>query len=254
MDNTPTFIFRQPTSLTELEQLIRLRYSIFKTAHPNLFADNAHGLDLDNYDPLAHHFGVYQSDLMGEQPVGYLRLITTESTETGCLIEQLAKKYGMLATIHEPLTVPLPVMKYFPDADIVIGDLLKTLNDKGQKLFEASRLCLLREVESLHLARFVTESTVAIFSYNFSTPINAVICCKEIHERLYQSCFFMPCSDLKRNQFTGASELRSISLLLQQNVKPILPEAIKEKWQCMAEEYKTTGRIEYAKRAVALVA
>jgi hypothetical protein len=253
MDNTPTFIFRQPTSLTELEQLIRLRYSIFKTAHPNLFADNAHGLDLDNYDPLAHHFGVYKSDLMGEQPVGYLRLIITESTETGCLIEQLAKKYGMLATINEPLTVPLPVMKYFPDADIVIGDLLKILQGKGEKLFEASRLCLLREVESLHLARFVTESTVAIFFYD-SHNQNAIISHSEAHERLYDSCFFTPCKGLKHNQFIGASDPRSVSSLLQQNVKAILPEAIKEKWQCMAEEYKTTGRIEYVKRAVALVA
>jgi Acetyltransferase (GNAT) domain len=175
MDNTPTFIFRQPHTLDELEQLIRLRYSIFKTAHPNLFADNAHGLDLDNYDPLAHHFGVYKSDLMGEQPVGYLRTITTESTETGLLVKKLAKQFGMFHTINAPLVVSLPVMEYFPDADKVIGDLLKTLHDKGEKLFEASRLCLLQEVESLHLARFITESTVAIFSYNFSTQINAVI-------------------------------------------------------------------------------
>lgn len=253
MENTHSFIFRQPTSLTELEQLIRLRYTIFKTAHPNLFADNAHGLDLDNYDPLAHHFGVYQSDLMGEQPVGYLRLIITESTETGCLIEQLAKKYGMSAILNEPLTVPLPIMKYFPDADIVIGDLLKILHHKNEKLFEASRLCLLREVETLRLARFVTESTVAIFFYD-SNHQNAIISHSEAHERLYQSCFFTPCSDLKRNQFTGASEPRCISLLLQQNVKAILPEAVKEKWQRMAEEYKTTGRIEYVKRAMVLVA
>jgi hypothetical protein len=70
----------------------------------------------------------------------------------------------------------------------------------------------------------------------------------------YQSCFFNASPDLKRNQFTGASEPRSISLLLQQNVKAILPEATKEKWQHMAEEYKTTGRIEYVKRAVALAA
>ena len=254
MDNTPTFIFRQPHTLDELEQLIRLRYTIFKTAHPNLFPDNEYGLDLDNYDPLAHHFGVYKSGLMGEYPVGYLRTITTEPTETGLLVQKLAKKFEMSAVLNEPLDYPLPVMQYFPDADKVIGDLLKTLQGKGEKLFEASRLCLLQEVESLHLARFITESTVAVFSYNFSTKINAVICCKDIHERLYQSCFFMPCSDLKRNQFTGASEPRCISLLLQQNVKSIIPNAIEEKWQRMANDFKTTGRIEYVKRVVVLAA
>jgi Acetyltransferase (GNAT) domain len=253
MDNTPTFIFRQPHTLDELEQLIRLRYTIFKTAHPNLFPDNVQGLDLDNYDPLAHHFGVYKSDLMGEQPVGYLRLIVTESTKTGDFIQKLAQKYGMTTVIHEPLTAPLPIMKYFPDADKVIGDLLKILHAKGEKLFEASRLCLLREVETLRLARFVTESTVAIFFYD-STHQNAIISHSEAHERLYESCFFTPCNGLKHNQFIGASDPRSVSSLLQQNVKSILPEAIKEKWQHMADEYKATGRIEYVKRVVALAA
>ena len=253
MDNTPTFIFRQPHTLDELEQLIRLRYTIFKTAHPNLFPDNEYGLDLDNYDPLAHHFGVYKADSMGEYPVGYLRLIVSEPTETGRIIEQLAQKKGMSALINAPVIFPLPVMKYFPDADKVIGDLLKTLHLKGEKLFEASRQCLSKEVESLHLSRFITESTIAVFFYD-SNHQNAVISCPEKHERVYQSCFFTPCPNLKRNQDIGADLARSISLLLQQNVKSILPEAIKEKWQRMADDFKTTGRIEYVKRVAVLAA
>jgi hypothetical protein len=125
----PTFtnIFFQEAKTTEaLEELLQLRYRVYRIHHPLLIPDNSFGLDIDCYDVRARHFGVYgQNELGLTKPIGYLRVIVDERPPLADLVEQVAIPYGskMLKIVQAEPTVPFPTMIYFPEGKQAIDNM-----------------------------------------------------------------------------------------------------------------------------------
>ncbi|MBK9017898.1 MAG: hypothetical protein IPM82_29805 [Saprospiraceae bacterium] len=206
---TNNLIFREARSQEELEQLFRLRHLIFTNAYPGFISENPYGLNLDTFDALSHHFGLYDEVAGIATPIGYVRITGNESGETANWVRQLATRYHFYDAVNIQPTVPLPMMGYFHSASDKIEQIYLSTRAKGEKVVEVGRLCLLPELASLRLAVFMSDCS-AVFVL-FHKDASGIISCKENQSRVNSRHGFKPVEEISKQDIAGHPSLILLS-------------------------------------------
>jgi Acetyltransferase (GNAT) domain len=207
MKNT-FYTYREAQNITELEALLKLRYKVYrKSKYINFCPKNKHQINLDQYDLYSRHFGLFENKSGIEKPVGYMRVVQEERSPTANQVLEIAKKASpkLADSLQIPVTKPFPLMTYFRGSEKV-NSVLARLASNGLKMCEASRFVFAKEIRSLQLAKFVTESSVAI--YRALGFYCSIITCSIPHSRFY-------------NQY-GFSQLKGTGLHIGHSQPPLL--------------------------------
>ncbi len=206
--NTTYYTYREAQNTTELEALLKLRYKVYRnSALSNFCPENNAQLDLNPFDLNSRHFGLFENEEGVEKPVGYMRVVQQERSPSANQVLEIAKKAcsKLADCLQQPITKPFPLMTYFRGSEKV-DSVLTQLNEHGLKMCEASRFVFAEEVRSLQLAKFVTESSIAI--YRALGFYSSIITCSITHSRFY-------------NQY-GFSQLKGTGLHIGDSQPPLL--------------------------------
>lgn len=234
------FSFRQARNLDELEQLFRLRFTVFKNAHPSFVPDNLHGLELDAYDIRAHHFGLFREVNGAATPIGYLRVSGNNCPEKANWVLQIAARHQLSNALTICPVVPLPMMKYFSSACDKINCLYRDARSKGESMMEGGRLCLSPEFENPGLACFIIES--AIVFVLFHQGANAILSCKEGHLPVYARYGFKPLEEIPKQKIAGHD---SLVLMIKYSERYDLRPSLLKKLEAMLEQYELKGEFTF---------
>ena len=110
------YVFREARNVYELKSLLELRYrGYLQSRCSSLIKKNPSGLDLDSYDLRSRHMGFFQLQGKESKPLGYMRLVEDELTDTAPLIWQLALSHPELwERLENDPPTPLPLMANCP--------------------------------------------------------------------------------------------------------------------------------------------
>lgn len=231
------YVFREARNVLELKSLLELRYrGYLQSRCSRLIKQNPSGLDIDSYDLRSRHMGFFQLQGNESKPLGYMRLVEDELTDTAPMIWQLALRHPELAERleHKPPT-PLPLMENCPKTDELM-QFFHHLKDKGEKLVEGSRFVFDKDVRSRGFPKFVLESAVAITLYSLGYK-HALLACIPRHARFYEKFGFKTYTGLEDFKYCGITGCVLI------NSKNSVPVDIQQKIADMAKAYDKTGVI-----------
>jgi len=186
------FKFRASRDSSELEQLLKIRYRAFRNARNfEVVSFIRSGMELNSYDPYSHHLGLFGIDQNGmEVPVGYIRLITTESSPQN---DQIFEIINNDRELERSLLINRE--EFFPSVKVLPG--LKRyidLSDDGIETFtEPSRLSFSPLIRS---ARLVVSLALASFAYSLKIKKkNSILTTRDNHAKMYRLLGFRECWD-----------------------------------------------------------
>jgi FixJ family two-component response regulator len=177
-------LFRESESAEELQELMRLRYAVFRL-EPRLQAfvkENAAGIDLDAYDPNSRHLGLFRIDSRESGCVGYIRIVTEHAENQAARVREIAARHPQA---EDPLASEprsLPFMAYWPDRDAVLS-IVDEAARRGQSLTEASRLSVSPEFREKATVEFFLDAVVSgwlALGYRIYFA-----CCRVAHRRAW---------------------------------------------------------------------
>ncbi len=229
------YCYREPRTCEEIKELLQVRYHSYINSRVKMFIpENDFGIDIDEWDKNASHYGLYHCTPEKESPIGYMRVIVESAQRFKDNIFQIAEECSaeMLALAKTTPRVPFSVMDYFPKAVSLIAIEMKRMQNENEKLCEAGRFALIPQARSLRLSRFMIECSIAIFYFG-RLPYNAVISCNELHQLIYYYYRFKSVAEAAVEKSGGYASL----LLLLLRYKTDYPVALKSKLENMADEY-----------------
>jgi hypothetical protein len=244
-----TYIFREITDKTELEQFFRLRYKIYKDSRMKAFLkENAHGVDMDIYDLHSLHYGLFCE----QKPVGYLRLVLYKTECYNSKVLELGKKFGVYTdSIH---AYPAILQLSYPDFPFLnypaVPHSMKlyyedSLNKKTG-FMEASRLVILPDFRQSLLTKYLIECAITIYATIFIHSKQGVINCIKRHETFYTQYGFSPIENSEGAYVIGDALTRL--MLYYKSIPQYLFSLI----ETMANEFRNTGKMtmEYTEEAM----
>ena len=115
---------------------------------------------------------------------------------------------------------------------------------KNEYLAECSRLILQPEIRSVRTSKFLIECAMALFVIICIGKMNTVVSCRHDHGCFYEHCGFIPIVD-REGYKTNERNMVAFTLPLSQSLSTSsVPQRYHVKFEEMAEEFKTTGKIE----------
>lgn len=249
MKNTTYFCYREAHSEKELEELLRLRYQVYRNSRLAGFCpENAWGIDLDAWDARSLHFGLFRCDGSTEEPVGYMRVIQEGETHQAGYIRSIAwrKSAEMLETVANPPEVPFPAMSYFPGAMEKFGPMLAEASLEGKKYGEASRLVLREDCSGLKLTLSLIEYAIAI-NFIENGFHRSVLTCSQLHSRIYNHYGWQQVEGTKTEEIVRGEDRvpRNLMVMRWEDFLQNAPVEIRHRVKRMALAYRETGRIHY---------
>lgn len=234
---TKSIVFRQASNLLELKSLLKLRYHGYLNSQcASLIEHNKHQIDLDGYDLRSLHFGLFQTDGLRAQPIGYVRLIQDEMSPVAPLLWQLAFMYPELRPkLEEKAPTLFPFMQYHPDQEQAAYQIAQA-KAEGKKMVEASRFVFDPSIRSRGLLGFVTEATLSIVFFGLSYH-HLMLVCNPSHCRFYTRVGF---------QFFDEglqSDYQDLPARFMVNQASQLPEQYKKRMITLACQYDQYGGI-----------
>jgi hypothetical protein len=200
-------VFRATRGTEEMRAHLALRFRAYRvrgrTVH--LLPDESAGLDLDPYDAVSRHLGLFLRTLNGETLAGTLRVSGTEACPELAAIEDLLRTAPDLEDrFREPRRYPLPMMKYLIDREAV-ARLAERIEEGGETIVEPGRLAVAPELSDVlrraarHLAPHIIESAVAFFFFFFDYR-HAALTCDPTHVRFYSTVGFADAPGTERRR------------------------------------------------------
>lgn len=184
------FIFREINEREDLLQMLKLRYSVYNnTRHLQEFCpENNYGIDVDEYDIRARHFGLYVRENNREKVIGYMRVIENGLTPIADKIKAIALTNApdLFQKINIIPNTPFPMIEHLVKGNI---DIYRIIGNKTDTLREASRFIFLPEYRSKGLAKFMLDCVVGVNFYYFKIE-KALLGCSLNHSRFYKSYGF----------------------------------------------------------------
>ena len=233
------FVFREAESADELEQLLRLRYRVYRECKLARFVEpSAYEIDLDCYDFRSSHFGLFKVSGDGEMPVGYLRVAEDGVDRHSDWVAEVAEHYpGLAEKVAQTPAKPFPLMNYFPDADL-LQETYTYVKEWGERLVEPCRLALDASHRSVRLGKHIVESAIVV--YFFARQIeHAVMCCDSATKHFYGIYGFRQLPGTYDGDFAGLGQKSTCVFGSADSV----PGPARERLLEMTKAYKTTGRI-----------
>ena len=229
--------FRAPKCTEELEQLIRLRYRVYKESRLAHFTcDSDTGLDIDVFDLNSRHFGLFMVESHRVVPIGYHRIVEDRPGPQISEVQEIARQAGIHLPANSPDT-PFPIMTYCPTAAAVKALYFESKSE-GRASSEATKFALSKEHHSLALAKHMIESEVAIHMLHRKTDY-AITCCTPVHSRFYSRYGFQQfpgTEDFVHEGVPGRCLLASIGSI---------PDGVLGRLRSMVEVYVKCGCICY---------
>lgn len=195
--------FREPAGPTELIDLLRLRYRVYRSGRMSRFVpENDQGIDLDSWDIRGRHFGLFQKDAGVSRPLGYMRVVEGRVLAERDDVQRIAALCPELRErLHTPPPTPYPLMSYVPDSE-PLSVVVRGLARQGERIGEACRLALTEEARCPRLARFMVESGLAIYYFHHHWK-HAMWCCDASKARFYGIYGMRPFTEIRVADFTG---------------------------------------------------
>ena len=161
-ENTDRYIeFREPRTIVELEEMLKLRYAVRRSCHlAALCPENEAQIDIDEFDRYAYHVGLFALENHRFVPVGYSRFVLDHPGPQARWVELIARRNKLTEKISEP-AVLFPCLKYVPTeyADKVTS-LHQRATSEGKTMGESSGTVLHPDIRSLKTASRWVEAIV----------------------------------------------------------------------------------------------
>lgn len=191
--NSDTYqVFRQPRNFDEFEDILKLRFEVFMEKGENhLFEQSGiqYGLDINNYDLCSEHFGLYEND---ELLIGTIRFIDSDKNPNSeAWISQLLKKYTAL----KPQLLDVPQTPFYVQItqntwmEQAATTLLKTYRNEDHKMWETSRLAILKAYRGVKNVHRIIEPAYGFVVKNQSSSLFAIAA---DHKPIFQPLFNYP--------------------------------------------------------------
>lgn len=235
------YIFREVTNQQELVEVLKLRYKGYRNSRLTTFcSENEFGIDLDEYDKCAYHFGIFHRLGSTEKAIGYMRLIQEKETPVAKLVQKIATNCSqqILDKVNQTKYSHLPAMNYHLEIKTNIEHHVKESSNQPFKLCEGSRFVFLAEYRSKGLAKFMLDCIMTMTFYQLKFN-NAIIGCSVNHRRFYKLYGFKELIDA-----TGL-EIKAIPATLMMLQKENIPERFKKQFQKYHEYYSITKEIKF---------
>jgi hypothetical protein len=157
------FFVREITEVHEFEELFHLRYRAYRDSRLSSFCDATESeVDINVYDLTSRHLGLFTRESGAERLVGCCRGVTGRLSPWHESIRLASILHGVGLTNHTMPSYSYPCLVSLPQG-AEIAKLLEQRASEGLQIVEASRLCVLPEIRSLEVTRFLVECMFAFF-------------------------------------------------------------------------------------------
>jgi Acetyltransferase (GNAT) domain len=235
--------FREAGSGDELLGLLKLRYEVYRDSQWfKMLSDGSATearIDIDQFDPYSHHFGLFVGSPEGEEEViGYLRIATNELQPRNSAIAELIGEIAAPVVKYPDFTYPIQT---HTNASSVVS-FLEIQNQNGSSLVEPSRLSIRSEWRCIRTSVFLLECSIAWWlRASFDA---ALLSCAKSQERAYQRYGFRPISE--EELFI---DVRCAIPSAQMYLRPeFIPSYRRNRLDAMACELEVEGRISLSVR------
>jgi hypothetical protein len=174
----------------ELIRHLQLRFDAY-SSHPmgaRLLPAGTGGLDLDEYDPVSYHFGLFAADLAEEVMVGTHRHVPATPGDPSAVFLELCERRGLSGFARRHRAHPLPMFKYLPRPEPVAA-LVNDALAKDERVIEPTRATVAsgeaQDFWGSQLFRHLAESAAAE-CYFFRGDALIVMTCVPAHAVAYR--------------------------------------------------------------------
>ena len=195
-----TFTFREITDADDLEQWLRLRYTLFANTHNRVFIhENRHRIDLDHFDTHARHFGIWE----GRRKAGYVRLVYPQNRMVCQAAVTIMNGYPIveITTPTHP-AAPYPFLSY-PGIPDTYWSFYHQTQRRNEQLIEGSRLVVLPDYRGLKIVNWLFTCGLATCVMADPTFRYGVVNCNTPHLPFYASHGFAPIGGIPHYHSNG---------------------------------------------------
>ena len=133
MNDLNCILFREPNSLSELESLLRLRFSVYSNdAFLSGMVDETALFDISEFDVNAYHFGAF----LNNEPIACIRITNATETSFTPWMHQIVLQNKLFIS---PKQTNFPFQAYYPDK-LWSERFIQSL--EGKKIGEVGKLAI----------------------------------------------------------------------------------------------------------------
>ncbi|MBE0551840.1 MAG: hypothetical protein IH619_05625 [Ignavibacterium sp.] len=205
---------------------------------------NENHLDINHYDVHSRHFALN----CGGLTVGYFRVVLPKDELTNTEVLEIGKKYKLLDEedyFHKNGKAPFPFLSYegVPQSH---WDYFNEIQSRNEMVAESSRLMLHTEHRSIRKSKLLCECAMMLYPLIFISKKNVLISVRKEHAPCYIRQGFVPIANgetyyIKETDIVGITLTIPLSQTLSDST---IPARLHQNINQMAEEFKTTGKIE----------
>ena len=187
------FLFREVVTEAEVRESLRVRFKVYARTHgiEHVLPQEAEAcLDVDAYDAMSRHLGLFRAGSGTIRLVGTLRVAGETPGPTRAVIAAIVAPHASLAErFAAPRLYPLPMMTYLVNRDAVAA-IVAQVREGGEQIVEPGRLTLRPEFRAdssgsqHHLARHMIAGAVSFFF--FFRIEHALLTCIPSHVAFYR--------------------------------------------------------------------
>jgi hypothetical protein len=238
-----SFRFQEITEKDELEVYFRLRYEIYSNSIvKGLIRENKNHIDIDYFDIHSRHYSL----MNGNNIAGYFRVVLPKNELTNTKVLEIGQKYQLLDEteyFHKNGRAPFPFLCY-EGVPRSYWEYYNELHNKNEQLAESSRLILHPDYRSIRTSKFLVECAMALFILICIGKMHAVVSCRHDHGSFYENSGFIPIAN-GESFINHEFNTIAFTLPLSQSLSTSsVPKQLHAKIEEMAEEFRSTGKIE----------
>lgn len=235
-----TFVFREPRNAAELLALLQIRYQVYRESRLVLFTnENSDRVEIDPYDRLSAHYGLFVTEKGLEFPVGNIRVVGSRTSPQQGMLEQLGDRYSPIAAaLDRNPEAPLPILSY-EDPTGAVHQEIGTMLTEGEKLVEPGRLALLPQYRTLSVSKFIVESAIALYFFGPRLVDRAFVYCVSDHRPFYRRYGFQLLPGSCESHSSKAGRLLAPLVATPEDV----PQSCRSRLQAMANQFAQNGYI-----------
>ena len=237
-----TFVFREPRNAAELLALLQIRYQVYRESRLVLFTnENSDRVEIDPYDRLSAHYGLFVTEKGLEFPVGNIRVVGSRTSPQQGMLEQLGDRYSPIAAaLDRNPEAPLPILSY-EDPTGAVHQEIGTMLAEGERLVEPGRLALLPQHRMLSVSKFIVESAIALYFFGPLLVDRAFVYCVPDHRPFYRRYGFQLIPGSCETFCSKAGRLFAPLVATPQDV----PQSCRSRLQEMADQFALTSSINW---------
>jgi hypothetical protein len=134
-------LWRELASESDIVRHMQLRFEVYARSAAgiqNLLPRNTNGLDVDEYDPVSRHYGLFAADITGIEMIGTHRHVPAPAGEPSAVVRDLCARRGLLGLVDRPREHVLPMLKYISNRVPILA-LVDAALARGERVFEPTR-------------------------------------------------------------------------------------------------------------------